>query len=197
MKHLKPKLLAIVMACLALCPFADARGQQVALKTNLLYDATTTPNLGLEMGVGKKHSLQLFYGLNPWKFNHGQNRTYLKHWVLNPEYRYWFCHRFNGSFLGIHAFGGEFDARNVDLPFGLWDDLKDHRHEGWFVGGGVSYGYQWVLSRHWNFEAAIGIGAAYIDYEKFSCGTCGKKVDDGDKVYVGPTKAALSLVYLF
>lgn len=187
------------MAMMLLSAFigTECRAQQVALKTNLLYDATTTPNLGVEMGVGKKHSVQLFYGLQPWKFGHGADQKYLKHWILNPEYRYWFCHRFNGSFLGVHAFGGEYDAQRVHLPFGYWKELRDNRFEGWFVGAGVSYGYQWVLSRHWNFEGSVGVGVAYIDYDKFSCGTCGRKTDDGHKTYVGPTKAALSLLYMF
>ena len=71
------------------------------------------------------------------------------------------------------------------------------RFEGWFAGAGISYGYQWILGKHWNFEAAIGIGAAYFEYDKFKCGTCGKKIDDGHKIYVGPTKAALTLLYMF
>ncbi len=175
----------------------QSRAQQVALKTNLLYDATLTPNIGMEVGVGEKHSVQLFYSLHPWIFGHGEDQKYLKHWVLNPEWRHWFCHRFNGSFVGIHALGGQFDAANIKTPFGWWKELEDHRVEGWFVGGGISYGYQWVMSKHWNFEAAIGVGAAYIKYDKFGCGTCGKKLDDGDKIYVGPTKLALSLMYLF
>ena len=116
--------------------------QHTALKTNLLYDATTTPNLGLEMGLDKKHTLQVFYGLNPWKFGHDADRKYLKHWVVNPEFRHWFCNRFNGSFFGIHAFGGQYDAVGIKPPFGWWDELKDYRHEGWFVGGGIAYGYQ-------------------------------------------------------
>jgi hypothetical protein len=171
--------------------------QQVALKTNLLYDATTTPNIGIEMGLGKKSTAQLFYGLNPWKFGSGEDRKFLKHWIVNPEYRYWFCQRFNGSFIGLHAFGGEFDAYKIKMPLGWWEELQDYRFEGWFIGGGLAYGYQWILSRHWNFEAAIGFGAAYIDYDKFDCGVCGKKLDDGHKIYVGPTKAALSLLYMF
>lgn len=34
--------------------------QHVALKNNLLYDATTTPNLALEVGLGKKTTLDLY-----------------------------------------------------------------------------------------------------------------------------------------
>lgn len=78
------------------------QAQNVALKTNLLYWATTTPNLGLEASVGRKHTVQLFYGLNPWKSSSGKS---LRHWVLQPEYRYWFCESFNGWFFGRTCHG--------------------------------------------------------------------------------------------
>ena len=42
-----------------------AVAQNVALKTNLLYWSTVTPNLGLEASIARKHTVQLFYGLNP------------------------------------------------------------------------------------------------------------------------------------
>ena len=48
---------------------------QVAIKNNLLYDATTTPNLGIEVGVARRSSVQLVYGLNPWKFQSETNGT--------------------------------------------------------------------------------------------------------------------------
>lgn len=194
--RLRLKMMAVLAVMLGFGSLSS-HAQQVALKTNLLYDATATPNLGMEVGLNQKHTLQVFYGLHPWKFGHGEDQKFLKHWVVNPEFRHWFCHRFNGSFVGIHAFGGQFNAAKIKTPFGWWKELEDNRFEGWFVGGGVSYGYQWVLSKHWNFEAAIGVGAAYIKYDKYGCGTCGKKLDDGDKIYIGPTKAALSIMYLF
>lgn len=168
--------------------------QQVAVKTNLLYDATTTPNIGLEVGAGRKNTVQLFYGFNPWKFSADKQA---RHWVLMPEYRRWLCQRFNGHFFGVHALGGEFNVSGIDLPFGILPELKDHRYEGWYAGGGVSYGYQWILSRHWNFEASIGVGYSYIKYKKFECGTCGALAKDSHTHYFGPTKAALSLIYAF
>lgn len=79
---------------------------QLAIKTNLLYDATTTPNLGAEVRVGSRSTVNLVYGLNPWKFSsktHGQRKA--EHWVVMPEYRWWTCSPFNGHFLGVHAFG--------------------------------------------------------------------------------------------
>ena len=158
----------------------NASAQRLAVKTNLLYDATTTPNFGVELGVGKKHSMQLYYALNPWEFNTDSGKKFFKHWMLAPEYRYWFCHRFQGSFIGIHGLGGEFNAANVKLPFGMYKGLRDHRYEGW-----------------WNFEASIGAGVVYAKYKGFACGECGRQINDGDTWYVGPTKAVLSILYLF
>ena len=40
--------------------------QNTGVKSNLLYWATTTPNLGVETALGKKHTAQVFFGFNPW-----------------------------------------------------------------------------------------------------------------------------------
>ena len=77
-------------ALFVLATSATMLSQNVALKTNALYWATTTPNLGIEASVGKKSTLQLFYGLNPWKQS-GGDQSSLRHWLVMPEYRYWFC----------------------------------------------------------------------------------------------------------
>ena len=114
-----------------------------------------------------------------------------------PEYRYWFCESFNGWFVGAHLMGGEFNMSSVKLPFGLIPALEDHRYEGWYAGAGVTAGYQWVISRHWNLEASVGFGYDYIKFDKYKCGTCGEKVTSSHKNYIGPTKLALSLLYVF
>ena len=170
--------------------------QNVAIKTNALYWATTTPNIGAEVSFKKKHSVQLFYGLNPWKQS-GGDQSSLRHWLLMPEYRCWFCESFNGWFVGGHLMGGEFNMGSVDLPFGIFDGLKDNRYEGWYAGLGVTAGYQWALSRHWNIEASLGIGYDYIKYDKYKCGECGVKQDSGHTNYFGPTKVAVSVLYIF
>lgn len=82
---------------------AHTFAQNVALKTNFLYWTTLTPNIGIEFSFAQKHSVQLFYGLNPWESSTGKS---LRHWSLMPEYRYWFCESFNGWFIGAHLMGG-------------------------------------------------------------------------------------------
>ena len=54
-----------------------------AIKTNALYWATSTPNLGFEVGLAKKLTLDISGNYNPWKF--GDERQ-IKHWLVQPEY---------------------------------------------------------------------------------------------------------------
>lgn len=189
------------------CLVVDSAHAQVALKTNFLYDATTTPNLGVEVGLSRKSTFQVVYGLNPWKFNtveHGERK--LNHWLVMPEYRWWTCTKFNGHFFGVHAMGGQFNAANVDFPFmpgvffggaDLIKGLKDYSYDGKYLGGGITYGYQWILNRHFNLEAEIGVGVDHIWYNKYECGDCGPKLAIGQTNYAGVTKVGISLLYLF
>ncbi len=189
---MKLKILTALVAVIFIC--SGVRAQEFALKTNLLYWSTTTPNIGAEISVSGYSTIQAFYGINPWKTGSGKS---IRHWVVQPEYRYWFCGVFDGWFVGTHAMGGQFNWNKVKLPFGMAPTLRDYRYEGWFVGGGITGGYQWVISKHWNFEASLGIGYDYIKYKKFKCGDCGEKLKSGHTNYVGPTKAALSFLYIF
>ena len=93
--------------------------------------------------------------------------------------------------------GGQFNAGGIRLPFGLLKDFRDNRYEGWFAGGGLTAGYQMPLSRHWNLETSIGFGYDYIHYDRYECRTCGNLTGEADRNYVGPTKAALELIYMF
>ena len=175
------------------CSLFTLNAQKVAVKTNFAYwGAAASPNAGLEFSLGKKTSLELGGGFNLWDFK--DNRK-AKHWLAQPEFRYWFCERFNGHFLGLHAHGAQFNIGNWDIPVGRLENFKDRRYEGYLYGGGISYGHQWILSPRWNFEASLGAGFARIHYDKYPCAECGTKLDEGKYNYWGVTKAALSLIY--
>ena len=137
-----------------------------AIKTNALYWATTTPNLGFEIGLSDKFTLDLSGNYNPWTFSDSKK---LKHWLVQPELRYWTCERFNGHFFGLHAHYAEYNVGGIKM-LGLKDRLS--------------------------IEATIGVGYAYLDYDKYPCGKCGTKLKDGHKNYFGPTKAGVSLIYI-
>ncbi len=168
--------------------------QDIAVKTNLLYWASSTPNLGVEFGLNPHATLQLVGGYNPWTLNKDTNRK-IKHWLVMPEFRYWLCERFNGHFFGIHSGYAYYNVGGVRIPF-RDKFTKDHRYQGWATGAGISYGYSWVLGRRWNIEASVGLGYIYTDYDKYECATCGDYKSSNDKHYFGPTKAAVSLIYI-
>lgn len=186
------------------------KAQNVALKTNLLYDALLSPTLSVEVGLAPKWSFDLSGTINDWTVNERK----WKQWMVQPEARYWFCQRFAGHFLAMHVLGGQYNFGNFGRVMGNPDradetkrfmflgtdfgQLWNHRLQGWFAGAGVGYGYSWILDRHWNFEAEIGIGWIYTRYDMFNCVGCGQKIKS-DKVhnYVGPTKAALNIIYVF
>lgn len=169
-------------------------GQQIAVKNNLLYDLTLTPNIGLEFGLADKSTLHLSAGYNPFEF--GEYKRF-KHWLVQPEYRYWLCEKFNGTFFGVHLHGGEFSVADLKLPFGFMSQLKEHKYEGYFYGAGLTFGYQWILNKRWSLEAAIGVGYARVEADKYPCAECGDKLKSSNYNYVGPTKTAVSLIYFF
>jgi len=174
-------------------------GQDVAIKTNLLYDATMTVNLGAEMRLAPHWSIDISGNLNAWTA--GNDRRW-KHWLIQPEARYWFCEALGGHFVAAHLLGGRYNFGNIDIPIDFLGSnlkaLKDSRYQGWFAGIGVAYGYSWLLHKHWNLEAEIGIGYIYTRYDRFECAGCGRKVEtDRQHNYFGPTKAAINLVYVF
>lgn len=188
-----------MIACVALGSLcSESAAQNVALKTNLLYDALLSPTLGIEAGVAPKWTIDLSATINNWPVK--EHRW--KQWMVQPEVRYWFCQRFSGHFLGFHGIGGQYNFGNLknNIKF-LGTDfskLSDHRYQGWMAGAGIGYGYSWILSRHWNFEAEIGIGWIYTQSDVYNCANCGKKIRSNvPHNYVGPTKAALNIIYAF
>ena len=79
------KKVAILILFMLGCAISEGYAQKVALKSNLLYDATTTMNLGLEIGLVRKWTLDIPVNYNPWKLSDGKR---LRHWGIQPEVRY-------------------------------------------------------------------------------------------------------------
>ena len=196
---MKKILFRMAMVFVGMMLATQLQAQTVAVKTNLLYDATATINAGIELGLAPKWTLDVSGNFNGWTMSHDRK---WKHWLVQPEARYWFCDRFAGHFLGFHALGGQYNVghlkNNIKFLGKDFSKLSDSRYQGWFIGAGIAYGYAWVLNKHWNLEGEIGIGYAYSRYDRYNCAGCGKKIEeDKDFHYFGPTKAAINLIYVF
>lgn len=191
-------ILSGIVAVAALFVTHGAKAQDVAIKTNLINDIALSPNIGVEIGLAPKWTLDMTAEMNLWKVD---SRSW-KHAYFQPEARYWFCQRFAGHFIGFHALGGIYNFGKLNLPFTLFGsnlkELKDKRYQGWAAGAGIVYGYAWPVHKHWNIEAALGIGWLYTCFDSYPCDVCGTKIDRRrPHNYFGPTKIAVSVEYLF
>lgn len=135
---MKSHLIAIALIAILPSMANVAMAQDIAIKTNGLYWLATTPNIGLEVATSDKISIELAGAYNPWTF---KNDKKLRFWLAQPEAKYWFCEKFEGHFIGLHAHGGQF-----------YSTLAGKRRDGYLAGGGISYGYDWILSPHFNIE---------------------------------------------
>ena len=180
--------------------------QKAGLKTNLLYWSTTTPNIGAEVRLADRFTLNLEGGYNPFTLNdNNEVNKKIKHFLVSPEVRYWFCESFNGHFVGINANYSQFNISAVEIPeiFYAMDSPSgwvgmdpSTRNEGWAAGAGITYGYQWMLGKRLNLEATIGLGYWYADFEEFNNRKCGIFQQSFGRHLLGITKCGVSLIYL-
>ncbi len=181
--------LLILFGCL------DGYSQKVAVRLNALPATDGAFGAGVSYGIGNKSTVELAGSLRPWK----RSEMYVnRYWLIQPEYKYWTCQKFNGFFWGGYLNGAQFNVGGKKLPFGIFADLKKYRYEGWLIGGGISCGYHWMLNDHWNVETSLGVGYDFIRYKQYNCvRKCAGLRNKGQYHYIGPSKASVSLVYLF
>ena len=101
--------------------------RHVAIKTNLLHAATATPNFGIEFAVHPRLTVDLWGAYNLVDF---KGNTSLRHYLFQPELRYWFCRTFEGHFAGVHALVGRFDIGGVSFI----KSLKNYHYRGPLFG---------------------------------------------------------------
>ena len=181
-------ILVVLMFLMALTGSA----QKLAVKSNILYDATLTPNIGVEYKFTEKFTGQITAGYNAWGFS--DNKKW-KHILVQPELKYWLCSTYAGHFFGTHLIYTHYNASNVKLPFGMWSGLQDHRYQGDLGAIGVSYGYSWMIGKRWSIEGSVGLGYGFTSYKKYDCVKCGTYHGKETKHLFMPTKLALSIVY--
>lgn len=162
-----------------------------ALKTNLLYDAAITPNLEVEIPLGKRWSINAEYQIAWWDKS---DNSFC--WRINAggvEARYWFGDRnkhkqLNGWFAGVFVNGGTYD----------FQVKKDNGYQGDFIVPGISGGYATPIARNLNLEFSLGVGYMMSNYHHYDV-ISRELVDYGQtKQYrsIFPAKAKISLVWI-
>ncbi len=214
-------LRCMLEGCIVLVLFTSLSGagnqvsaQVIALKTNLLYDATASANLAFEVKVGKRWTLGAGAGLNLWSpVKSSDPKADLppkwRHVLVNAEARYWFCSVFVRDFIGINAAYSHFNATGAGYPVG-WAEkcfytfgttpegsessVVDTRKQGNMVAGGVFYGWSWILSPHISLEVEAGVDVGHVWYDEFECQRCGPFIEKKEEWFVGP-KLGLNFIW--
>ena len=168
------------------------RAQGLALKSNILYDATTTPNAGIELKLSNKWTAGINLALNPWSFSDNKK---LKHLLVAPQVRYWLCESFSGHYFGANMAYVHYNVSDIKFPFGLYGGVDGERRQGDLAAIGASYGYSWILSPHWSLEAEAGFDLGYAWSDCYDSAKCGSYRGPDNKFLVLP-KLSLNIVYI-
>ena len=163
----------------------------IALRTNLLLPAL---NIGAEIPVGNKWSFAADY-YYPWIWPSKKNKECFEFLGWSAEWRYWFgkertvAKRFLGHSIALYGAGGYYDFQE-----------NYNGKQGEFFSTGFDYTYSMPLGKRGKvfMEFTVAVGYVRSDYRKYEVladyGPLFKQ--DGEYLfeYVGPTKAAVSLV---
>lgn len=197
----------IWIRCLAfavLCVFTSqfAYGQhQVALRNNILYDATLTPNIGMEVGLNSVWSVGVNVGLNAWDIDKEKNKKW-RHVLVSPFTRKYFSLKRDSvetvrraQYLEADLIYSHFNVGNTKIPFGLYKSVQDRRLQGDLIALGGKYGYSWILSRNWYVEAEAGVAVGYAWFKEYDCPVCGSFLGNDNRIFLLP-QLGINVVYI-
>ena len=169
--------LAIIAFVACILPASNLCGQNIAIKSNLLYDLTTTLNMGGEVRCDDTHTISLSLNYNPWNFGGNKKMKHLHYALFNfGGMLPWGFN--NGKMLGIEN-----------------RQIAHNRYQGNLAGFGISYGYQWIISPQWNLEAGISLGYAHLNYKRYGQSEGAALLEKSSCNYWGPTQAGISIIY--
>ncbi|MGN0221041.1 MAG: DUF3575 domain-containing protein [Prevotella sp.] len=174
-----------------------------AVKTNLLADAATLVNIGIEIPVGERYSIAGMFYFPWWKSRANDITIQMLGGTL--EGRYWLGNRsqkslLTGFFAGIYGGAGYYDFQLGSLSNG------DGVQGDFYVMGGISAGYAHRIGRRLRLEYSLGVGYLRSDYREYES-VEGTKYGDikvveypWEKKRISgflPSKLEVSLVWLF
>lgn len=163
------------------------RPVMVQLKTNALWVATGTCNLGIEVQVDPKWSVNLPVVYSP--YNMGRQRKW-RILAFQPELRWWKTRAGQGHFVGVNL-----SMVGFNIAFRGTERYQDPNRMAW--GLGASYGYAMPMDKKhkWWVDFNLGVGFINYAYDKFRNGGDGRLLGHGSGTYWGVTRASIGIAY--
>lgn len=129
---------------LCMTALTTVKAQRVAFKTDALKLALSMPNLGVELALGDRYSIDLTLTTTVKPYLQKDAKMF----IIQPELRYWLSGRqMARTYIGVGA--------NV-LSYKFKYDGQ--YHDGYGAGAGITIGYSWLISSRWSIEAYAGFG---------------------------------------
>lgn len=179
------RIVALTFFLIGMC---HLHAQEIAVKTNVLYWALGTPNLGAEIALKEDFSLDISGNYN--LVSEIGNDVGLKHYSAQAELRYWPQKNFERHFFGIQGVFSDYNVKNI----GLFKTMKGVRYDGVLYGGGLTYGYHWAFGNRLGIEASATAGYFRLKYHKYQT-SANNYLGEYKAWYFGPTKVNLSFIY--
>lgn len=162
----------------------NVKAQRVALKTNSLEYLILSPNLTLETRLSRTLSFQLGVGINPIKKPIAG--LAVANFRVEPEVRYWFNRPMAKHFVAFSATAGFYSVK-----------FNKHTYSGDALAAGFSYGYAFVLSKHWNMEAELGVGVVTTHGYDYTNDMEKPEKPNYHRILPIPIRCGLSFSYVF
>lgn len=172
----------------------EAKQPRIALRTNLLYDATLSPNLGVDVRVDSAWTVGLLVGINAWDIDKEKNKKW-RHALFSIRARKYRDSLFHKGYYEADVIYSHYNVGNTKIPFGLYSAVKDRRLQGDLIALGGKYGYSWILSRTWRIEAEAGVAVGYAWFKEYDCDHCGTYYGKGDRIFLLP-QLGINVVYI-
>ena len=173
----------------------NVAAQRGAIRNNFLYDATLTPNLGVDFRVDSLWTIGGLVGVNAWDIDKSANKKWRHLLVSANARRYLGDSLYHKSYVEGNLIYSHFNVGNTKIPFGLYNAVKNRRLQGDLFALGAKYGYSWILARDWRIDAEAGIAVGYAWFKEYECPTCGQFIGNDCRIFLLP-QLGINVVYI-
>jgi len=166
------------------------------ISTNLFdWAALGTINLEAAISVSRHFSINVGGKYNPWEFHPKSGPISLiqnKHWMASVGARYWPWYVFSGLWIGAKLQYCDYKET------GIWRQAYD---QGKALGAGLSAGYTFMISKHFNVELGAGFwGGRLLEHTLYDCpnpSCMDTPRESGPKGFIAVNDINVSLHWLF
>ena len=144
----------------------NVAAQRGAIRNNLLYDATLTPNLGVDFRVDSLWTIGGLVGVNVWDIDKSANKKWRHLLVSANARRYLGDSLYHKSYVEGNFIYSHFNVGNTKIPFGLYNAVKNRR---------LHVGYAW--------------------FKEYECPTCGQFIGNDCRIFLLP-QLGINVVYI-